>query len=134
MVMTQATLVLGASLNPHRYSHQALLRLQEKGYKTFAMGLNQGKIGAVTVLRPFEKISGVHTVSLYLKPDHQGAYLDYLLHLKPQRVIFNPGTENPSLAKQLTQRGIACENACTLVLLSTDQYEPQEGKESIEGQ
>ena len=64
----------------------------------------------------------IHTVTLYLNPKHQKAYYDYLIELKPQRVIFNPGTENPIFYKRLKEAGISYEIDCTLVLLSTNQY------------
>ena len=50
-------------------------------------------------------------------------YLDSILRLKPKRVIFNPGTENIILAQKLTEEDIFWENACNLVLLSTNQYQ-----------
>ncbi|MEL0299343.1 MAG: CoA-binding protein, partial [Flavobacteriaceae bacterium] len=68
----------------------------------------------------------VDTVSLYLGPNRQKEYIDALIALEPQRVIFNPGTENPLFSQQLIKAGIRCENACTLVLLATNQYQSQE--------
>ena len=64
----------------------------------------------------------IHTVTLYLYPKHQIAYYDYLIELKPQRVIFNPETENPIFYKRLKEAGISHEIDCTLVLLSANQY------------
>ena len=71
-----------------------------------------------------EKIDfhGVDTVTLYLNPKAQQEYYDYILSLKPRRVIFNPGTENPELYKILEANNIKYEVACTLVLLATNQY------------
>ncbi|MGB5274760.1 MAG: CoA-binding protein, partial [Flavobacteriaceae bacterium] len=45
-----------------------------------------------------------------------------ILKLNPKRVIFNPGTENPELYRLLEEQGIMAIEACTLVLLATDQY------------
>ena len=47
---------------------------------------------------------------------------DLLFFIVPKRIIFNPGTENPELFKLLKEHDIDFEVACTLVLLSTDQY------------
>jgi hypothetical protein len=58
-----------------------------------------------------------------LAPSRQKEYYDYIIELKPKRVIFNPGTENIELAQLLAQANIDWENACTLVLLSTNQYQ-----------
>jgi hypothetical protein len=68
---------------------------------------------------PFE---GIHTVSLYLNPQRQPEYYEYIIGLKPQRVIFNPGTENPEFFGLLDKVKISYEAACTLVLLSTNQF------------
>ncbi|MBK8684274.1 MAG: CoA-binding protein [Bacteroidetes bacterium] len=67
-------------------------------------------------------LADVDTITLYLGPQNQAPYYDYCLGLKPRRIIFNPGTENPEFQDMATQQGIVCLEACTLVLLSTGQY------------
>lgn len=75
------------------------------------------------LLTPKKKMfTNVDTVTLYLNPEHQKEYYDYVISLKPRRVIFNPGTENKEFFDRLKDRGIAPIEACTLVLLSTNQY------------
>jgi predicted CoA-binding protein len=118
------TLVLGASLKPERYAYRAVQMLQERNFEVIAMGRGEGFIGKVSMTKPFAKIPPVHTVTFYLGPVHQEEYLDFILKLNPQRVIFNPGTENREFPEKLTKAGIAWENSCTLVLLSTNQYQP----------
>ena len=86
------------------------------------MGINKGKIGTICIVQPATTVTDVHTVSLYLNPQRQEQYLDFIFSLNPKRVLFNPGAENPVLATKLTQEGIAWESVCTLVLLSTNQY------------
>jgi uncharacterized protein len=49
-------------------------------------------------------------------------YYDYILSLKPKRVIFNPGTENSELENLLKQSNIEPIIACTLVMLSVGNY------------
>lgn len=120
--MNKKTLVLGASLKPNRYSNYAIQRLVSNKIEVVAFGLKQGKVSGVEVnteLLPYKK---VQTVTLYLNPKRQKDYYDYIVSLKPERVIFNPGTENPELYQILTKNNIAFEAACTLVLLSTNQY------------
>ena len=46
-------------------------------------------------------------------------YIDYLLGLKPKRIIFNPGTENDSFMERAAARGIEVVEGCTLVMLQT---------------
>ncbi len=118
------TIVLGASPNPDRYSYKAVQLLQDKEKDVVAMGINKGKIGTISIVSLTAKITDVHTLSLYLNPQLQEQYLDFILSLNPKRVLFNPGTENPILATKLIQEGIAWENVCTLLLLTTNQYEP----------
>lgn len=149
--MTKKTLVLGASLKSIRYSHMAVRKLVKYNHEVYPVGLKTGEIDGIVVdtfdtafaksslgdlpagrqgSRLEEEQSGkaekgtsqFHTITLYLSPKRQSDYYEYILALKPQRVIFNPGTENPELYKLLDENGIAYEIACTLVLLSTDQY------------
>ena len=121
--MDYKTLVLGASPNPERYAYKAVVLLTQTKIEAVAMGVTEGTIGSVPILKPFTAVEGIHTLSLYLAPDRQKAYYEYIFALKPQRVLFNPGTENNELAQLLTQAEIPWENACTLVLLSTNQYQ-----------
>ncbi|MBL7891153.1 MAG: CoA-binding protein, partial [Bacteroidia bacterium] len=55
-------------------------------------------------------------------PQNQPSWYDYILSLKPKRIIFNPGTENPEFEKMAASKGIEVQEACTLVLLSIGQY------------
>lgn len=64
----------------------------------------------------------IDTVTLYLNPANQVPYYDYIISLKPKRIIFNPGTENDELESLANKNGIQTMEACTLVLLSTSQY------------
>ncbi len=121
--MDYKTLVLGASPNPERYAYKAVVLLTQTKIEAVAMGVTEGTIGSVPILKPFTAVEDIHTLSLYLAPDRQKAYYEYILALKPQRVLFNPGTENNELAELLTQAEIPWEHACTLVLLSTNQYQ-----------
>jgi len=115
------TLVMGASTNPVRYSNMATKRLQDKGHRVVAYGLKKGEIGSIAITQELPK-EGIDTVTLYLNPKNQEEYYNYLMELNPRRVIFNPGTENPTLVNLLKQSNISFEVACTLVLLNTDSY------------
>ncbi len=116
------TLVLGASLNPGRYSNMAINRLVAYGHSVVAVGLRKGSVAGVEIATEKEPYQGVDTVTLYLNPQRQHEYYDFIISLRPQRVIFNPGTENPELYKILEKNKIKSEVACTLVLLGTNQY------------
>ena len=123
MVSNYKTLVLGASLKPERYSYRAVVQLIKNNIQVIPMGLVEGQFDSISIVKPFEHLNDIHSVSIYLTPHRQQEYYDYLIELKPQRIIFNPGTENPEFAQLLEASGIYWENGCTLVLLSTNQYQ-----------
>ena len=120
--MNKPTLVFGASLNPERYSNIAVNRLKDFNHDVKAFGLKAGKVRGVTIDTNLIRYRDLDTVTLYLNPQRQADYYDYIIGLKPNRVIFNPGTENPKFYKLLEESNINYEVACTLVLLGTGQY------------
>jgi len=120
--MNKKTLVLGASTKPERYSNMAIRKLRNYKHDTVAFGLREGLEHGVTIDTELIQYEAIDTVTLYLNPKRQEQYYNYIVSLKPNRVIFNPGTENPEFYKILEKNNIAFEVACTLVLLSTNQY------------
>lgn len=120
--MKKKTLVIGASLKPDRYSNIAIHRLVKNGHEVVAIGLREGEVAGISITSEAIPYKDIDTVTLYLNASRQAPYYTYLLSLKPKRVIFNPGTENPEFYQLLKQNNIEVEVACTLVLLGTDQY------------
>lgn len=116
------TLVLGASTKPERYAYKAISMLVAKGHSVLAIGQNSGEVAGVKIKTKAIPLKNIDTITLYLNPIRQRDYYNYILEAKPKRVIFNPGTENPELYQLLEQNGIKTEQACTLVLLTTNQY------------
>jgi predicted CoA-binding protein len=116
------TLVIGASENPSRYSHLALQRLQSYQHPVVAIGKKKGIVGNVMIESEKKPWRDIDTVTLYLNPTNQKEYYDYILSLKPRRIIFNPGAENEELAQIAVSKGIQPVEACTLVMLATHQY------------
>jgi uncharacterized protein len=116
------TLVLGASINPARYSNKAVRLLRQHGHEVAAVGTDKGSIADVNIVQEFPG-GPVDTVTMYLNPVKQQLYYDKILGLKPRRIIFNPGAENDELKSLAEKNGILTEEACTLVLLNTAQYE-----------
>lgn len=119
---TKKTLVIGASTNPERYSYKAIKMLERFGHPVVAVGNREGELDGIKIEKGAAPFNGVDTVTLYLNPANQKPYYDYIIGLKPKRVIFNPGTENMELIKLLKENNIESEIACTLVLLSTHQF------------
>ncbi len=120
------TLVLGASENPDRYSNIAIRMLRSYNFETIAIGNKVGKVldVPITIFNPNEIYPNVHTITLYLNPKNQEKYYNFILNSKPERVIFNPGTENQDFMDELERNNIEVTEACTLVLLRTQQYKP----------
>ncbi len=118
----KTTLVIGASENIERYSNRAVRMLKKYNHPVIAVGLKPGEIDGVTIQTGLPEIKNVNTVTVYVGEKNQPPYFDYILNLKPSRVIFNPGAENPALEKKLEEKGIEVLEACTLVMLSTGSY------------
>lgn len=116
------TLVLGASSNPARYSYLAINQLRSKGHDVVAIGKHSGKVDDVEITSEQKRIENLDTVTLYLNANNQKSYYGYIFSLKPKRIIFNPGAENPELESLAKEKNILPQEACTLVLLSTGQY------------
>ena len=120
--MVKKTLVLGASLNTDRYSNIAVKKLLLNNFNVKALGSKTGNINGVQIEKDHIFFKKIHTVTLYLNTDRQKQFYDYIISLKPKRVIFNPGTENDEFYHLLEKESIDYIEACTLVLLSTNQY------------
>lgn len=115
--------ILGASNNPERYSHKAQKMLAEYGHQVFPISVKEDEIlGAKTYKSLSELDDVIDTVTLYLSPKHSKNIVSDILAIKPRRVIMNPGTEDSELEEQLLANGIEVEQACTLVLLRTNQF------------
>jgi len=115
-------MVLGASPNPDRFSYKAVRKLARDNHEVIAIGKRTGMIGEIPVITTQPEISGVHTVTMYLAPYHQGEIFDYVLSLRPKRVIFNPGTESPEFDEFLESYNIEVVHDCTLVMLAGNRF------------
>ena len=116
------TLVLGASLKSNRYSNRAIEELVAHGELVVAIGSRIGTVAGISIETKPVSFKEIDTVTLYLNPQLQEQYYQYILALNPRRVIFNPGAENLEFEKTLRAHGILVDCACTLVLLRTNQY------------
>jgi len=116
------TLVLGASPNPVRFSYKAVKSLLRHEKEVVAVGFKEGLIEGEKILTGMPPVEGVHTVSIYIGSSRQAGYYDYIISLKPKRVIFNPGTVNPEFMGRLKREGIEPVSDCMLVLLNEDKY------------
>ncbi|MCU0420289.1 MAG: CoA-binding protein [Cyclobacteriaceae bacterium] len=118
------TVIIGATTNPSRYAFLAAEMLAEYGHEIVPVGIKSGSVFGNDILSIAQRpaIPHVDTITLYIGPQHQPEHYDYLLSLKPRRIIFNPGTENPEFMKLAHAHQIEPLEACTLVLLRSGQY------------
>ena len=120
--MLKSTLVIGASLKESRYSNICVKTLVSGHFPVTAIGLREGLIDETTVHAGFPELNNIHTVTLYLGPENQKSWYNYILKLNPERVIFNPGTENDEFEDMLTNAGIEVIEACTIVMVKGGTY------------
>ena len=120
--MNKKTVILGATPDPSRYAWKAAQRLTQYGHEIVPVGIKTGEVFGKTILNGQPEISGTDTVTLYVGPQHQKNLYEYILRLKPKRVIFNPGTENEELMGLLEKYNIEVVEGCTLVMLASGQY------------
>jgi uncharacterized protein len=119
------TVVIGATPNPSRYAYLAANMLNEYGHEVVPLSIHKdGQVAGREILdlRAKPPVTGVDTVTLYIGPQRQPEWYDYILGLHPKRIIFNPGTENEEFEKLAEQQGIEATEACTLVLLRSRQF------------
>lgn len=122
--MNGKVIVVGASNKPDRYSHRALVLCKEMGYDVVPVHPVVETIEGLAVVRRCDEIRDeVHTVTLYVNPWLVLMVTEHVLKAKPKRVIFNPGTETEEAERLFTAAGIRCVRACTIVLLTTGQFD-----------
>lgn len=119
----QKVIILGASDNPERYSYKVLKLLKEYGHQVYPINPKLEEIEGIKTYKDLSDITeAVDTLTIYVNPKISSELKDLILNTKTKRVIFNPDTENPNLAKELREKGIELVEACTLVMLKTGQF------------
>jgi uncharacterized protein len=118
------TVIIGATKNPARYAFLAARMLTSYNHEIVPVGIREGAVFGKEILDILEKpdIQNVDTVTLYIGPQRQPEYYRYILDLKPKRIIFNPGTENPEFEKMAEAQGVEVIEGCTLVMLRSGQF------------
>lgn len=115
--------VLGASQNPQRYSHMAIVLLTDMGFPVVPVHPALPEIHGLPVAKRLADIGHeIHTLTIYIGARHLPPLIDEIARLRPQRVIFNPGTEDAGVIEALSRSGIECVEGCTLVMLKTGQF------------
>jgi uncharacterized protein len=119
----EKVLILGASANKDRYAYKALVKLKQYNHDVVLVNPDVEEIEGQKVISDLTLVTEpVDTLTVYVNPKISQALQDKIKSIKTKRVIFNPGTENAVLAEELKKTGIEVINACTLVMLSTNQF------------
>ena len=116
------TVVIGASPNPERFSYKAVSLLNKYQHPVFALGIRDGEIAGIKILKTKPEITDIHTITLYIGIEKQSPYYDYIFSLNPSRIIFNPGTENNEFYRKAKEKGIEVIEDCTLVMLNSGRF------------
>lgn len=119
---SKKTLVVGGSMNPDRYSNRAIRELLYYEHPVVSVGLREGEVEGVKIQTNQPEFDDLHTITLYVGPKNQPRLYDYLLSLKPDRIVFNPGTENEEFEKMARENKIETIRHCTLVMLAEGSY------------
>ena len=121
--MKEKVAILGASNKPDRYAYKALKMLQQYGHTPLPVNPAFDEIEGIKVSKTLDDLHQIDTVTLYMNPQRLAEQVERIIRLKPRRVIFNPGTESKEIEQKLKSAGIKTLEACTLVLLRTNQFE-----------
>ncbi|AUD03570.1 CoA-binding protein [Spirosoma pollinicola] len=119
---SKKTVVVGATEKSGRYANLAAYSLLRHGHDIELIGLREGQIEGRPIQTGHPVLDDIDTVTMYVGPQNQPPLYEYIKSLKPKRVIFNPGSENPEFERQLRAEGIEPIEACTLVMLSVGTY------------
>lgn len=122
MRQSKTTLVVGATPNPNRYAYIATEMLQDYNHEVVLFGIKKGSINDLKIQNEWPDNETIDTITLYINPSLQEQYYEAMLNSGAKRIVFNPGTENSELAQLANAKNIETLNACTLVLLRTNQY------------
>lgn len=118
------TVIIGATTDQSRYAYLAARMLKDYKHEIVPIGIKKGELFGTQILdiNDKPKVEDVDTVTLYIGPQRQPEWYDYILSLNPKRIIFNPGTENDTLEKLAEHKDIEVVEGCTLVMLRSNQY------------
>lgn len=116
------TVVIGATPDSSRFAYKAANMLTRYGYEIVPVGIKKGEVAGQKIRNDQPLIDEVDTVTLYVGTHNLPPLFDYILKLKPKRIIFNPGTEHPDLISLANENGIEPVVGCTLVMLSAGTY------------
>ena len=116
--------ILGASNKEERYSRMAQEILMDRGYDVVPISFRGGDILGVKSYKSIDDVpQKIDTLTVYVSPKHIEQYVEEICRSDIRRVIFNPGTESDSIRKRIQESGKLVVEACTIVMLKTEQFD-----------
>jgi len=111
--------VVGASTNPQRYSHQAVLRFAARGYTVWPVHPSGLEVAGHACFRSLAGLPGIpDVVTMYVNPAIGAGMAAEVAACRPRLVILNPGADGEPVASALRALGLHVLPACSLVLLA----------------
>lgn len=81
------TALIGASVNPDRYAYKATISLQKHGHEVVLLSIKPGDINGISFKTDKPFVENVDTITLYVSPQNQAGWYDYIFNLQPRRII-----------------------------------------------
>lgn len=120
---SQTVVVLGASPKPERFAYRAMEMLYEHGHRPIPVNPAFPEILGEPCYRSIADVPvPIETVTMYVGKERSDPLIPEILAAEPQRIIMNPGAENPDLAQKAEAAGIDVVEGCTLVMLETGEF------------
>lgn len=119
-VRMRSVAILGASTNPEKYGHRAVVTFAEKGFEVYPVNPRATQIADFTCVPDLDAVP--------VRPDVVSAYLPpaLLLDVLPSvagkgcdELWLNPGTDTPEIVERARELGLNPVIGCSLVALSS---------------
>lgn len=122
--MKKNVAIIGASKKTDRYSYKAFQELLNGGYNPIPINPVLRDIEGVPCYSSLDACSdSIDIITIYVRPSVLVDLVPQIINVHPERVIFNPGTEDEDIIEKLTNTGVRVQTACTIVLLKTNQFD-----------
>lgn len=122
--MKKNVAIIGASKKHDRYSYKAFQELVNGAYNPIPINPVLKDIEGVPCYSSLGACPDkIDIITIYVRPSVLVDIVPQLISVNPERVIFNPGTEDADIMEELTKEGIKVQIACTIVLLKTNQFD-----------
>ena len=121
--MAETVVVLGATPKEDRFANRAMRMLLSHGHRVIPVNPAFDEVMSHPCIPSVSAIQEpIDTVTMYVGPARSDPLIVEIVAAKPRRIIFNPGAENPNLAKVASAAGIEVVEDCTLVMLQAGTF------------